>query len=388
MRITQVNYAYDDELTDPEALLNRYATLTGWSEAIAEAGGVVSVVQRFHRDAQIVRNGVEYIFRQDGNEGAPRSRLWPSRLHHAVRDLQPDVVHVNGLNVPLQTWLLRRVLPRSASLVVQDHGGGGPHSTGDRFWLAARRTAMRAVDAFFFTAAVQADDWRRVNLIASNQRVYQVLEASTTIRPMDRTVARHETQIEGDPALLWVGRLNANKSPLTILDGFERSLSRMPGAILTMIYGTDDLLPAVEQHLKASLLLASRVRLVGAVPRDHMAAFYSAADAFVLGSHHEGSGYALIEACACGLLPVVTDIPTFRVITDEGSIGALWPVDDAAAFAEAVVKGAARERSGSRERVLEHFNHALSWAAVARKAISAYDDVARRRRAAVGHSSA
>ena len=46
-----------------------------------------------------------------------------------------------------------------------------------------------------------------------------------------------------------------------------------------------------------------------------MAAFYSAADLFVVGSHHEGSGYSLMEACACGAMPVVTDIPTFRLLT-------------------------------------------------------------------------
>ena len=55
-----------------------------------------------------------------------------------------------------------------------------------------------------------------------------------------------------------------------------------------------------------------------------MTTFYSAADLFVVGSHHEGSGYALMEACACGAVPVVTGIPTFRLLTGSGSIGALW----------------------------------------------------------------
>ena len=28
--------------------------------------------------------------------------------------------------------------------------------------------------------------------------------------------------------MLWVGRLNANKDPMTVFDGFERSLARLP----------------------------------------------------------------------------------------------------------------------------------------------------------------
>ena len=60
-----------------------------------------------------------------------------------------------------------------------------------------------------------------------------------------------------------------------------------------------------------------------------------AADVFVLGSHREGSGYSLIEALACGLPPVVTDIPSFRSLTAAGAVGALWPCGDARALGDA-----------------------------------------------------
>jgi glycosyltransferase involved in cell wall biosynthesis len=106
-----------------------------------------------------------------------------------------------------------------------------------------------------------------------------------------------------------------------------------------------------------------------------MPQFYSAADLFVLGSHHEGSGYALIEACACGLTPVVTGIPSFRVITADGAIGALWTVGAAADFADALVAAASRDRSAARRNVAEHFDRALSWPAVARQAADAYEGV-------------
>jgi glycosyltransferase involved in cell wall biosynthesis len=297
-------------------------------------------------------------------------------------------VHVNGLDAPVQTWLLRRTLPASVAVVVQDHGSGDPgvaRADGRGRGLVAsvqrsvRRTLMRAPDAFFFTAAAQAKAWQRLGLIGPRQPVYQVLEASTAMRAEDRQTARNQTGIHGDPAILWVGRLNENKSPLTVLEGFERSASRLPNAVLTMIYSSEDLLQSVRRRLDSSALLARRVKLLGAVPHERMAAFYSAADVFVLGSHHEGSGYALIEACACGLAPVVTDIPAFRVITGDGSIGALWPRDDAEAFADALVRVASRDRTTLRRDVVEHFVRRLSWSCVAREAVAAYADVLRRR---------
>ncbi len=61
-----------------------------------------------------------------------------------------------------------------------------------------------------------------------------------------------------------------------------------------------------------------------------------AADLFVLGSHREGSSFALIEALATGLTPVVTDIPSLRALTGNGAVGALWPCGDAGALDDAL----------------------------------------------------
>ena len=370
MHVVQLNYAVDETLTDPETLLARYEPLTGWAEALASAGVErMTVFQRFHRDARVVRNGIEYSFRRS------------SRLHAAVADAQPDVVHVNGLDFPARTWLLRRLLAPATAIVVQDHGGNIPNGRSAPLHRAIRGPALRAADAFLFAAADRAKAWQRSRMIPSSGHVYGVMEASTTFKPMPRAAARQASGVDGDPSLLWVARLNANKDPLTILDGFEQSLVDLPAARLTMVYGEDDLLPAIRERVHASSRLRDRVRLVGRVAREFMPAFYSAADIFAIGSHDEGSGYALIEACACGVVPVVTDIPTFRVITAAGSLGALWPAGDPHAFACALVRVARADQQQARTRVMEHFDRVLSWPAIGRAALDAYRDVLARRRA-------
>ena len=59
MRVVQVNLAFDDRITDPDALLEQYWTLTGWSEAVTAAGADAGlVIQRFSRNARVVRNGI------------------------------------------------------------------------------------------------------------------------------------------------------------------------------------------------------------------------------------------------------------------------------------------------------------------------------------------
>src|SRR5207237_4268139 len=364
--VVQVNYAFDERLTDPDALLSRYTTLTGWSEALVDAGARrASVVQRFHRAARLRRNGVDYVF--VGGD-----------VRRAVVEAAADVAHVNGLAFAACTWRLRRALPASTAIVVQNHSDTGPMGRAPVQRLVGA-VARGAVDAFLFAAGEHVDRWRRAGFVGPRQPAYQVMEASTRFAPVERGHARSASGIDGAPAVLWVARLNANKDPLTVLDAFERAVRWLPQATLTMIYSGDDLLRDVRARIEQSPALASRVHLVGAVPHERLPPFYSAADLFVVGSHHEGSGYAVIEALACGAVPVVTEIPAFRVLTANGSFGALWPAGDAAACGRALTDVAARNLSGERLRVLDHFARNLSWDAIGRRALAIYAEVLRAR---------
>ncbi len=111
-----------------------------------------------------------------------------------------------------------------------------------------------------------------------------------------------------------------------------------------------------------------------------MASFYSASDMFVLGSHHEGSGYALIEAVACGCVPVVTNIPSFRAITGNGVLGKTWSPGDIEDCRRALVDAASTDFVAARRSILDYFERELSWVAVAGRARRAYEDVIARKR--------
>jgi hypothetical protein len=156
LSVAQVNYAFDKELIDPDQLLDRYHTLTGWSEALRRAGAAqVTVVQRFHRDARIVRNGIEYVFRRAG-------------IPAAVAACAPDLAHVNGLTFPGHTWLLRQRLDPACAIVVQNHSDGGPVGRAPGFRLLGR-AARHAADGFLFAADEHAAWWRRAGAIAADQ---------------------------------------------------------------------------------------------------------------------------------------------------------------------------------------------------------------------------
>ena len=82
----------------------------------------------------------------------------------------------------------------------------------------------------------------------------------------------------------------------------------------------------------------------------------------------------LIEALACGTTPLVTDIPSFRRITGEGHAGALVPLEDAPALAQAIVRWSERGRAELRRDARRHFERELSFDANGRDS-TGYEDL-------------
>jgi glycosyltransferase involved in cell wall biosynthesis len=378
--ITVVNYPYAGA-ADPEAFLRGIPVLGGWARALAAAAGgavTVSVVQRFGRDAVVRVEGVTYHFVADGPADVLADRVWAPRVVDCVARLGPDVVHLHGL-LALPARHLRSRLPRRTALLAQDHGGAH-EAPGFRKWTwrAFNRLGLRAADGFLFSVRALAAPWIEAGIIAPQQAIYELMESGSTL-PEGPPAADAGERLPGAPAVLWVGRLNANKDPLTIVDGFERAAAVLPGAALTMVFSESDLLPQVRRRIDASPVLSGRVHLAGRVAHAALPAFYAGADLFVLGSHSESLCFALVEALSFGVTPVVSDIPAFRALTDGGRVGGLFPTGDATALAQALIRlggGDAGARSARRAAVRAHFQATLSWPVLARRALAIYGQAA------------
>jgi glycosyltransferase involved in cell wall biosynthesis len=81
--------------------------------------------------------------------------------------------------------------------------------------------------------------------------------------------------------------------------------------------------------------LGTRVRMLGAVGEDELAALHGGADVFVLASRHEGYGMAFAAAVSHGLPVVGTSAGAIPETVPPGA-GILVPPDDAAALASAL----------------------------------------------------
>jgi glycosyltransferase involved in cell wall biosynthesis len=376
MHVVCVNYTFENFLTEPAALLERYRTTVGWANALAGAGVRVSVVQRFGSDAEITRNEVSYRFVRDSalEHGGLLDR--PHRLHRTIRDMRPDIVHANGLHFARQALQLRYSLPR-VPVLLQDHANLPP-----RLWVNrwALKKPLRRLDAVSFVSREQARPWLEANLLPESRQIVELMEGSSEFALLPRRDARAQSGLSGDPVCLWVGRLNENKDPLTVLRGFAQALPKMKNARLAMVYGSGDLLNAIHGWLGANEAAAAQVTLLGQQPHHALEAVYNSADLFLLGSHREGSGFAVLEALACGVIPVLPDIPSFRVLTGHGAIGKLWQTGNADELARALKITYSGLQTGSPQQVRRFFEANFSWPAIASQAIRTYRELIERMR--------
>lgn len=369
LRVVQLSCVLDPRRRPPEELLAAWPTLAAVAEATVEAGLELSIVQASHGRAQFTRRGVRYHFVPVARRGV----FAPWQLRRAVAALVPDLVHLNGLDFPVHARLLSRL---TAPVVVQDHAS---RPTGRRIGRLRHWGHARAAAALF-TAEAQAMPFIAAGQLPAGLPVFALPESSSGFTPGDRAEARAQTGVHGDPAILWVGRLDANKDPLTAVEAFRRARERLPGAELWCVHGTNTMLPELERHLASDPALAPHVHLLGRVPHDDIERLCRACDLLLATSHREGSGYALIEALACGLPPVASDIAPFRALIGDLEQSRFAPPGDAAAFAEGLIALAHASSGRGRAAVRQHFDAHLAFPVIGRRLVEIYEAVMARGR--------
>lgn len=159
----------------------------------------------------------------------------------------------------------------------------------------------------------------------------------------------------GEVGLLTVGRIDAEKNPLLLVEAMAELERRRPGVFRLRWAGLGPLEDDVRARA-ADLGIAGRVELLGYLPFPELLPYYRSAHAFVHVSFTEGVPQVLNEAVACGIPVVATDVGGVSEALDGGRAGLLVPPADQDALVDAVLRVADDEglRLGLVERGLEH----------------------------------
>jgi len=162
---------------------------------------------------------------------------------------------------------------------------------------------------------------------------------TTRFYPLDRQAARAELGIPRDArVLISVGGLVERKGMHRVIDCLPALIDRYPNLHYLIVGGGSpegDNRADLDAQVKR-LGLADRVRFLGNLPPDELKTPLSASDVFVLATRNEGWANVFLEAMACGLPVVTTDVGGNAEVVCRPELGTIVPFGDAAALQQAL----------------------------------------------------
>lgn len=343
-------------ITSPEQVMRLHAPSLGYARYLQQRMKVV-IIKQINFRGETHQDHVQYHFFRCKKMilNVPIATLGFIKRNH------PSILFIQGFIFPTEVILLRWILNKKIVFIAEHHGE--LPSTGIK--KIFQKIADHCIQAYLFTSLDNAKPWIDQQIIRGYHKCYEVLEASTFFKQQDRLKSRLRVGISGHYNFLWVGRLCANKDPVTLLVAFEDYLNKNPDAKLYMIYQEETLLQELKMILETNQALQQSVFLLGKISHDELPYWYSAADFYVSCSHREGSGFALIEAMACGCIPIVTNIPSFRKITDNGKYGFLYDPGNANELSGIFQSLNQVNRKELSEAILQYFSKELSFQSIA-----------------------
>jgi glycosyltransferase involved in cell wall biosynthesis len=302
--------------------------------------------------AELAAAGAEFLS-LTMRRGLADPRGW-MRLNRWLHRERPEIVHAH---LPHAAWMARwsRVTAPVRVLIDTIHStatGTIGRRLGYR-WSRWLPDCVTAVGEGVRNAYVAAD------MATPDQCVILPNGVDTGAwRPDAEVRAQRRLELGVTNQFIWVaaGRLEAVKDYPTML----RAFAQTPGDSRLVVAGSGPM-QAELQELTAALQVKDRVRFLGFDP--DVRGWMQAADGFLLSSRWEGLPMGLIEAAACGVPAVVTDVPGTNEVVVDGQTGWLAPAGDAAAFAGkmlVLMESSPRQREAmgrqARQRTIELFS--------------------------------
>ncbi len=217
-------------------------------------------------------------------------------------------------------WLLRR-LDKPYMLAL--HGGDLP--------LLARRQPLRVRRLLATTPVVTApSSFLRERLIACKSNIRILRNA------LDLETYPFRLRVAPRPRLVWLRALHEIYNPVLAVRVLADLVRDHPEAELLMVGPAKDDSALAVQEVALELGVADRLTLAGGVPKPDVPHWLDRGDIFLNTTNIDNSPVSVVEAMACGLCVVSTDVGGLPYLLRDGKSALLVPPDESPAMAAAV----------------------------------------------------
>lgn len=174
-------------------------------------------------------------------------------------------------------------------------------------------------------------------------------------QPLPKQAAREQLGLDQDaPVLISVGALVERKGFHRVIERLPALCRQFPGLQYLVVGGSSpegDWRERLQQQV-SDLGLEHNVRFLGALRPEELKLPLSAADVFVLATGNEGWANVFLEAMACGLPVVTTDVGGNAEVVADQSLGTIVPFGDGERLEQALA--VALRRDWDRQVILDY----------------------------------
>lgn len=195
---------------------------------------------------------------------------------------------------------------------------------------------------------------------------------------LERRAARQALGLAGDgPILISVGALVERKGFHRVLECLPALRQRFPDVRYLIVGGPgpEGDWSAELRRRVADLRLEDCVVFLGTIAPEELRVPLSAADVFVLATRNEGWANVFLEAMACGLPVVTTNVGGNAEVVADAKLGLLVPFDDREALTAAIAT--ALSRDWDRDAIAAHAE-SQSWDRRVRTLVDEFSAIAAR----------
>lgn len=268
------------------------------------------------------------LHKSPGHDAGMYWRLW-----RILKALKPDIIHSRNL-AALETQILALVMP-GVKRVHGEHGRDVNDLDGSNKKYRLLRRFMRLFIDVYVTVSKDLAAWLEHSIGVPPDKIHQIYNGVDQSRFMPRVGERKDIFPQGFYAgpntLVFgaVGRLAEVKDHKTLLLAFSKLIKLHPEMRLharLIIVGGGSLAGTLSSLID-ELDVTDLVWMTG--DRDDIPQLLQLMDVFVLPSLAEGISNTVLEAMACGLPVIATDVGGNSELIRAGLNGVLVPVSNA-----------------------------------------------------------
>ncbi|MBN1456798.1 MAG: glycosyltransferase [Sedimentisphaerales bacterium] len=220
------------------------------------------------------------------------------------------------------------------------------------------RFILKYVTKILAVGEAVRQDVLKSNLFLSPEKVISLGNSIDIKRFSDTQISKEKARTDlglGQDCIVFgaVGRLAPTKGFSYLINAFAKTKKSLPKAEL--IFAGEGRLKTQLQNCAKEQNIEGSVHFLG--NQSEMPKVYKAMDVFVLSSIAEGLPRSLLEAMACHIPTVATDVGSVSEILDNGTLGLLIPSEDIDALAKAMIDTSQMPLSKKTELTEKAFIH-------------------------------